>query len=120
VTDRVATEDCENGGKAIERGQLVAAVLGAANRDPEQFPDPDRLDLGRIDNRHLAFGWGPHFCLGAALARAEAQIAFATLLRRFPELGGDPTASAWRPSMVLRGLTRLPLSLGQPARRAAP
>lgn len=116
ITDRVATEDCEIDGQRVKRGQLVAMVLGSANRDPEQFPDPDRLDLGRIENRHLAFGWGPHFCLGAAVARAEAQIAFSTLLRRFPDFGGDPATATWRPSMVLRGLTRLPIKLGTTSR----
>ena len=70
-TARIAPRDTEIGGKTIRKGQAVIAVMGAANRDPERFPDPDRLDLGRTDNRHLAFGWASHFCFGAALARIE-------------------------------------------------
>src|SRR6266550_3694549 len=70
-TARIAPRDTEIGGKLIRKGQAVIAVMGAANRDPERFPDPDRLDLGRTDNRHLAFGWASHFCFGAALARIE-------------------------------------------------
>src|SRR5437764_3910699 len=75
-TARIALDDVELGGRLIKRGQAVIAVMGAANRDPERFPDPDRLDLGRADNRHLAFGWAGHFCFGAPLARIEGQIAF--------------------------------------------
>ena len=75
-TTRIAPEDVVLGGQHIERGQSVIAVMGAANRDPARFTDPDRLDLTRQDNRHLAFGWGPHFCFGAPLGRIEAQIAF--------------------------------------------
>src|SRR6266550_5552386 len=70
-TARICPEDTELGGKMIRKGQAVIAVMGAGNRDPERFPDPDRLDLGRVDNRHLAFGWASHFCFGAALARIE-------------------------------------------------
>src|SRR5262249_18755828 len=83
---RQAAADLELGGKRVERGQMVSLMLGAANRDPAQFPDPDRLDVARLPNKHLAFGAGPHFCLGAPLARLEARIAFAGLVRRFPEL----------------------------------
>jgi cytochrome P450 len=85
--------------------------LAAANRDPERFPEPDRLDLGRRDNAHLAFSQGPHFCLGAQLARAEAQIAIGTLVRRFPDLEGPPGPIAWRPSFTLRGPSALPIRL---------
>lgn len=111
LTDRVATADCEIGGKAIRAGQIVAVVLGAANRDPAVFEDPDRLDLARRENPHVSFGQGVHFCLGAQLARAEAQIAIATLLRRFPDLDGGPDPAGWTPSMLLRGPTALSLSL---------
>jgi cytochrome P450 len=111
ATDRIATRDCEIGGKRIRKGSLVVTLLAAANRDPARFPDPERLDLGRQDNAHLSFSHGAHFCLGAQLARAELQIALGTLLRRFPDFDGDPTTDAWRPSITLRGLTTLPLTL---------
>ncbi len=112
ATDRVASEDCEIGGRRIRKGQLVVTLLGAANRDPEQFADPDRLDVARADNRHVAFSQGVHFCLGAGLGRAEAEIAIATLLRRFPNFDGPPDPPAWRPSITLRGPLSLPLTLG--------
>jgi len=109
-TARLAPADVELGGKQIRKRQAVIAVMGAANRDPERFPDPDRLDLSRADNRHLAFGWAAHFCFGAALARMEGQIAFETLLRRLPNLQLDPTARlVWRDNLGLRGLTSLPV-----------
>ena len=87
----------------------MLAVLGAANRDPAQFPDPDRLDLARSPNRHLAFGGGIHFCLGAPLARMEAQIALTALLRRFPRLCLGDSSPTWRDTVTLRGLASLPL-----------
>src|SRR5215471_1790847 len=83
-TARLAPEDTDIGGKKIGKKQAVMAVMAAANRDPERFPDPDRLDITRTDNRHVAFGWAAHFCFGAALARVEGQVAFELLLRRFP------------------------------------
>jgi len=92
----------------------VIAVMAAANRDPERFPDPDRLDLSRTDNRHVAFGWAAHFCFGAPLARMEGQISFETILRRLPNLklecGEDQLV--WRQNLGLRGLTALPLAFG--------
>jgi cytochrome P450 len=108
-TTRIAPEDLVLGGQQIEQGQSVIAVMGAANRDPARFADPDRFDLTRQDNRHLAFGWGPHFCFGAPLGRIEAQIAFETLLTRLPELelAGGPLQ--WRPNLKLRGLEKLPI-----------
>lgn len=110
-TARVAPEDVELGGTLIRKRQGVIAVMGAANRDPERFPDPDRLDLGRPDNRHLAFGWGAHFCFGAPLARIEGQLAFEALLRRFPHLSLEPAPLVWRPNLALRGLEALPVSV---------
>lgn len=108
-TTRIAPEDLVLGGQQIERGQSVIAVMGAANRDPARFADPDTLDLTRQDNRHLAFGWGPHFCFGAPLGRIEAQIAFEALLTRLPELelAGGPLQ--WRANLKLRGLEKLPI-----------
>jgi len=109
-TARLAPEDLELGGKKIRKRDAVIAVMGAANRDPEQFPDPDRLDVTRTDNRHVAFGWGPHFCFGAPLARIEGQIAFASLLRRFPQISLETETLFWRENLGLRGLKSLPVS----------
>jgi cytochrome P450 len=106
-TARLAPTDVDLGGRLIRKRQAVIAVMGAANRDPERFSDPDRLDLAREDNRHLAFGWAGHFCFGAPLARIEGQIAFATVLRRFPGLRIQPGPITWRQNMGLRGLTAL-------------
>lgn len=111
LTDRAVREDCEIGGKAIRRNQIVGVVLAAANRDPEHFAEPDRLDVGRRDNHHLAFGHGSHFCLGSQLARLEAEVAVGALLRRFPEFQGDPEPPAWRRSMIIRGPEALPIKL---------
>ncbi len=114
-TARLAPADIEMGGKKIRERQAVIAVMGAANRDPERFPDPDRLDIARQDNRHLAFGWAAHFCFGAALARLEGQIAFEALLLRLPNLTLDPAMPLeWRHNLGLRGLKALPLSFGRP------
>jgi cytochrome P450 len=110
-TARLAPADAELGGHVIPEGTAVIAVMGAGNRDPERFADPDRLDLGRTDNRHLAFGWAAHFCFGAPLARLEGQIAFETLLNRFPALTLDPDEEIrWRPNLGLRGLNALTVS----------
>jgi pimeloyl-[acyl-carrier protein] synthase len=111
-TARLAPENVELGGKHILRRQAVIAVMGAANRDPERFPDPDRLDITRVDNRHLAFGWAAHFCFGAPLARLEGQIAFETILRRLPNLALEPGPLVWRHNLGLRGLTALPVLFG--------
>ncbi len=107
VTARIATTDVEVGGQLIRQGEQAAVVLAAANRDPEQFPDPNRLDVGRADNRHLAFAAGAHFCLGAALARIEARAAITTLVRRFPDLELRTTEPQWRDHFVVRGLKEL-------------
>lgn len=114
-TARLAPDDLEIDGRAIRKRQAVIAVMGAANRDPERFPEPDRLDIARRDNRHVAFGWGPHFCFGAALARIEGQIAFETMLRRLPELALAPGPLVWRSNLGLRGLTQLPLTFARTA-----
>jgi cytochrome P450 len=109
-TSRHALADLEIGGRRVAAGETVVAVLGAANRDPAQFPDPDRLDLGRTPNRHLAFGGGIHFCLGAPLARMEARIAIPALLARLPELTLGPEPPARRDTVTLRGLASLPVT----------
>jgi len=110
-TARLAPDDLELGGKKIHKRQAVIAVMGAGNRDPERFPDPHRLDLARQDNRHLAFGWGAHFCFGAPLARIEGQIAISTLLRRFPAMKLSPGPIVWRENLGLRGLKSLEVEL---------
>lgn len=110
ATFRIAREETSIGDVPIGRGERVTVVLGAANRDPAQFPEPDRLDLGRTDRRHLAFAHGPHFCLGAALARLEGQIAIATTLERFPQLRLATECPAWKPLFAFRGLQSLPLT----------
>ncbi len=113
-TARLAPDDLVLGGKQIKKRDAVMAVMAAANRDPERFPEPDRLDLTRQNNRHLAFGWAAHFCFGAPLARIEGQIAFSTLLRRLPNLGLEPGPLAWRQNLGLRGLIALPVSFDVP------
>ena len=107
-TARLAPEDLELGGRRIETRQAVFAVLGAANRDPARFPEPDRLDIARPDNKHLAFGFGGHFCFGAPLARIEGQIAFDELLQ-LQNWSLDPAPLEWRSNLALRGLTALHL-----------
>jgi cytochrome P450 len=112
-TGRVALEDIDDlGGKKIPKGESVLCLLGSANRDPAVYPDrPDRLDITRPNVKPLSFGGGIHFCLGAQLARIEAEIAIAALLRRLPDLRLDDAESPeWRPTFVLRGLKRLPAS----------
>jgi cytochrome P450 len=106
-TARLAPDDVMLGGKVIRKRQAVIAVMGAANRDPERFPDPDRLDLTRQDNRHVAFAWASHFCFGAPLARIEGQTAFETVLKRMPNLQLAPGPVTWRENLGLRGLTAL-------------
>jgi hypothetical protein len=108
-TARIAPEDTELGGQTIGKRDAVIAVMGAANRDPDRFPDPDRLDLARSDNRHLAFAWASHFCFGAPLARLEGQIVLTTLLSRMPEIRLRSANVTWRANLGLRGLSELPL-----------
>ena len=109
-TSRLAPGDVVLGGKTIRERQAVIAVMGAANRDPERFPEPDRLDICRQDNRHLAFAWAAHFCFGAPLARLEGHIAFETMLRRMPNLRLEPGPVKWRANLGFRGLTTLPVT----------
>ncbi|MGA7327048.1 MAG: cytochrome P450 [Rhodomicrobium sp.] len=109
ITTRTALEAVAVGGINLLEGETILCLLGAANRDPAVYADPDRLDLTRENVRPMSFGGGIHFCLGAQLARIEAEIAIATLLRRIPNLRlDDPGNADWRPSLVLRGLNKLP------------
>jgi hypothetical protein len=107
---RLATEDLEIGGKRIGQGQMINLIVGAANRDPAQFPEPDRLDLSRLENRHAGFGFGIHFCLGASLARLEGEIAINTVLRRLPTLQLETEALEWQESPTFRGVKALPVA----------
>jgi cytochrome P450 len=111
LVSRVAWEPATIGGVELEAGDRMVAYLGAGNRDPRQFAEPERLDLSRADNAPLSFGGGIHYCLGAPLARLEAQVAFPALLRRFPKLAlaAEPQR---RDSLTIRGFTSLPVRLG--------
>lgn len=110
---RLMKQDAQLGGKTLRRGDIVFQMLNAANRDPAHFADPDTFDIRRADNRHIAFGYGPHFCIGATLSRTEGAIAVGTLVRRFPQLRLLDDAPRWdtgkRNSRVL---TTLPIALG--------
>ena len=109
---RWVAEDTELAGESLARGELVIAVVGSANRDEAQFPHADTLELGRAANRHVGFGRGPHYCLGAPLARVEAEIALATLLRRLPglRLAIAEHELYWRPIPIFRSLAELPVA----------
>jgi cytochrome P450 len=115
ATERYPREDVTMGTVMIPRGEFVFAVLASANRDERQFADPNKLDITREPNRHLSFGLGAHFCLGASLARLEGQIAINTLLRRAADLRLAVASDAlrWRPGLVLRGLEALPVEFGR-------
>lgn len=112
ATDRFAREDLTLAGVRIGRGEQILAVLGSANRDEEQFTNPDTLDITREPNRHLGFGQGIHYCLGAPLARLEGQIAINTLLHRLPNLrlAAAPEQLRWRRGLIIRGLEKLPVA----------
>jgi cytochrome P450 PksS len=114
ATERYARADAMVAGVTIPRGEMIFAVIASANRDERQFPNPDTLDITREPNKHLAFGLGAHFCLGASLARLEGQIAISTLLRRAPDLRLTvaPEALRWRRGLVVRGLEALPVAFG--------
>jgi cytochrome P450 len=111
LTGRTALEDVEVGGVLVEKGDSVLSLLGAANRDPAVYPDPDKLDITRQNIRPMSFGGGIHYCLGAQLARIEGEVAIATLLKRMPTFRlDDPENADWRQTFVLRGLNTLPAS----------
>jgi cytochrome P450 len=115
VMMRIALQDDTIGDKAIHKGDRVWTMIGAANRDPAEFTNPDRLVLARSPNRHVTFGYGPHFCLGAPLARLEAQIALPALHRRYPHMRQTSNEIAWADGLGLRGPDRLPVALGKPS-----
>ncbi|MGM0922934.1 MAG: cytochrome P450 family protein [Bacillota bacterium] len=108
---RFATEDLDVGGKHIKKGEMVFIALSSANRDPQQFREPDSFDITREANNHIAFGKGVHFCLGAPLARLEGEIAISTLLRRMPKLrlNIDRDSLEWRAGIIIRGLKEIPV-----------
>lgn len=110
---RLAREEITIASVTLPRGELVSAVLGSANHDESQFPNPETLDIAREPNKHLAFGQGAHFCLGAPLARLEGRIALTTLFRRFPNLrlAEKPESLRWRKGLIVRGLEQLPVAL---------
>ncbi|MEW5853770.1 MAG: cytochrome P450 [Myxococcota bacterium] len=111
LTGREAREALTLGGANILPGQLVVISLGGANRDPAQFPEPDTFDITRPENKHLAFSHGPHYCVGAMLARAETQVALTTLLKRFPDIALVDEQADWKPNQVFRGLNTLRVTL---------
>jgi cytochrome P450 len=114
-TGRVALEDITIGGVTIPKGQQSVILLASANRDPAVFAEPDRLDITRGENRHLSFGHGIHYCVGAPLARLEAEIALGTLVQRFPEMRLLSDAPPYKENIVLRGLASLPVGLSPTA-----
>ena len=114
-TWRLAAEDIELRGKRIQKGQVVSQMLGAASRDPDQFPDPDRLDITRQDTAHFAFGFGVHYCLGAGLAHREAEIAIPTLLRRLPGLKMAVDEPQWKANITFHMPESMPLEFERSA-----
>ena len=113
---RIAARDIALRGKTIAEGDRVFLMLGAANRDPAVFDDPEVFDIARRPGRHLAFGYGPHFCVGAPLARLEGEVALTRLAARFPDMALAEAHAAWAPYFILRRLARLPLALdGNPS-----
>jgi cytochrome P450 len=111
LTTRLAKVDMAIHGTTIPQGEWLYLVIGAANRDPQQFPEPDNFDVTRNDNKHIAFGAGAHFCLGAPLARLEALVTLRTLRRRCPNLRLNTESPVYRNNFNLRGLTSLPVAL---------
>jgi len=110
---RVVSEDHERGGCTLRTGDTVLLGVMSANRDPAVFANPDVVDIDRVNARsHVGFGYGIHFCLGAALARLEAEIALEALVRRFPQMSHDPTAVRYSDALIGRGIAALPVTLG--------
>jgi cytochrome P450 len=111
ITYRAALEDAEIRGKRIRKGDLVNSIIGSANRDPRRFSNPDQFDITREEGRHLGFGLGIHFCIGAPLVRLEAEIVFETILRRFPNIRLATDLLEWQEHPIFRGLKSLPVHL---------
>jgi pimeloyl-[acyl-carrier protein] synthase len=111
-TSRVAGEHIEIQGQTISQGEIILGSVGAANRDPEKFADPDRLDIRRSNNKHLSFGTGIHYCLGAALARMEFQIVLREMTSRFPNMKLETEKAKWLKGLTFRGVTKLRVILG--------
>ena len=111
ITYRSALEDAEIKGKRIRKGDLVNSILGSANRDPQRFSNPDRFEITRNEGRHLGFGIGIHFCIGAPLVRLEAEIVFETILRCFPKIRLATETLEWQEHPIFRGLKSLPVRL---------
>ena len=107
---RVALEDAEFDGREVKRGQGLMVLLGSANRDPEMFSEPDRLDLGRQEANHISFGRGIHHCLGASLARLEGRLTFEAVMERFSDIRMQTDRPVFRDNIILRGLDVLPVS----------
>jgi len=110
-TARIAKEEMDIGDVRLHQGDVIGVMLGSANRDPQQFQEPGRLDLSRLNNAHLAFGAGPHFCIGNQLARLEAQVAILKMVQEFPRMRSTGKPPEWAPNFSLRGLKDLPVSL---------
>jgi cytochrome P450 len=110
-TARIAKEEVEICNVRLSQGEVIAVMLGSANRDPQQFKDPSRLDLSRLNNAHLAFGAGPHFCIGNQLARLEAQVAILKMTQEFPRMRLTGKPAEWAPNFSLRGLRDLPVAV---------
>jgi cytochrome P450 len=111
ITYRSALEDANIKGKSIRKGDLVNTIIGSANRDPRRFSNPDSFEISRNEGRHLGFGMGIHFCIGAPLVRLEAEIVFDTILRRFPHISLETETLEWQEHPIFRGLKSLPVSL---------
>jgi cytochrome P450 len=111
MTSRIAKRDCALSGHPVRRGQQLVLLLGAANRDPEVFAEPERLDVTRTDVRHVSFSHGIHFCLGAQLARLEGALALEALITRYPKVRLPAQKLSWRNNTILRGPTELWLEL---------
>lgn len=112
-TQRIAAQDVELAGKTIRKGERIRWIIASANRDPAVFPDPDRFDIGRQPNSHVAFGSGIHYCLGATLARIEGQEVFRGLAERFPRLELETDNLEYQPSLQFRSLKSLPVTWGK-------